>query len=199
MLIIHVPDNASEYDHQQAREALAVALSVQPGSVVQSSPTSPTPERVVSVQPAKSGIPAKGSPEAKARMARARAGKAQKSSTPSTPSATTSTPKASDRLAELAAKAGIAATPAQAEPKARKASAERYSLPTYAGELPDDDYNALVAFAGRLVDDRKLKAFVLWLEGKTEASTLEGIASRTGTLRSHAERTVVRARRGEDS
>lgn len=190
MLIIHVPSDASESEYSQARETLALAFAASGGEVV-SSPRE-VPSAVVSVQPAKgSGIPAKGSPEAKARMARARAGKAGKAQ-----SSPTSAPKASDRLAELAAKAGIAATPA---PKAPKASSQRYVLPEHVADTTDADESALESLAGNLVDQRKLTALVLYLQGKASATELEAIASRTGTLRSHAERAVSRARRGEDS
>ena len=193
MLIIHVPSDASESEYSQARETLALAFAASGGEVV-SSPRE-VPSAVVSVQPAKgSGIPAKGSPEAKARMARARAGKAGKAQ-----SSPTSAPKASDRLAELAAKAGIAATPAPKAPKAPKASSQRYILPEHVADTTDADESALESLAGNLVDQRKLTALVLYLQGKASATELEAIASRTGTLRSHAERAVSRARRGEDS
>lgn len=190
MLIIHVPENASASEYQEARATLQLALTVVGGQEVQSSPTS-QPSAVVSVKPASKGIPAKGSDEAKARMAKARAGKAGKG--------TSSAPKASDRLTALAEQAGIAATPAPKAAKAAKVPSQRYVLPEYVADATDADEEALTAFASRLVDDRKLKAMVLYLQGKASASELDAIASRTGTLKTHAERVVARARRGEDS
>jgi len=187
VLIIHVPEDASASEYQEARATLQLALSHVGGQEVQTS----SPEQVVSVKPASKGIPAKGSDEAKARMAKARAGKAGKAQSPATP-------KASDRLTALAQQAGIAATP-KAASKAAKAPSERYVLPEYVADATDADEEALTAFASRLVDDRKLKAMVLYLQGKASASELDAIASRTGTLKTHAERIVVRARRGEDS
>jgi hypothetical protein len=194
VLIIHVPENASASEYQEARATLQLALSVVGGESVQSSPTSSS-DRVVNVKPASApkGVPAKGSDEAKARMAKARAGK-------QAAKGTSSAPKASDRLAELAAKAGIAATPEPAKAaKASKPSSERYALPEFVAQTTDADFDTLEAFASRLVDDRKLAAMVLYLQGKASASELDAIASRTGTLKTHAERVVVRARRGEDS
>lgn len=195
ILFIHVSSDASESEHQQAREALALALSVDPEAATHVTSEPVTSERVAKASG--NGAPAKGSAEAKARMARAREAKAAKASGGAV-KASKRTSKASERIAALAAKAGLVAEPEPAPVKASKASkatAKRFTLPDVAADLSEAAEATLEQFAGRLVDQRKLTALVLYLQGKHTRGDLEDIPSRGGNLAEHAERAVRRAER----
>ena len=199
ILYVHVSSDASESEHEQAREALALALSIDPTS--QPSERVNVSERVSQAsKPSQGnhGAPAKGSQEARDRMAAVRAAKAAKASgQASKASASTSkrTGKASDRIAALAAKAGLVAVPDPEPTTAKATTAKRFTLPAFASDLTDGQADALEAFCENLVDQRKLTAMVLYLQGKASRDDLSEVSSRGGTLVDHAERVVRRAER----
>ena len=203
ILYVHVSSDASESEHEQAREALALALSIDPTS--QPSERVNVSERVSQAsKPSQGnhGAPAKGSQEARDRMAAVRAAKAAKASgQASKASASTSkrtgkaSGKASDRIAALAAKAGLVAVPDPEPTTAKATTAKRFTLPAFASDLTDGQADALEAFCENLVDQRKLTAMVLYLQGKASRDDLSEVSSRGGTLVDHAERVVRRAER----
>lgn len=202
ILYVHVSSDASESEHQQAREALALALSIDPTS--QPSQRVNVSERVSQPKADQGkgnhGAPAKGSQEARDRMAAVRAAKAAKASGQAAPAKASGkaakSAKASDRIAQLAAKAGLVAVPDPTpEPTPERATVKRFSLPAFASDLTDDQADALEAFCENLVDQRKLTAMVLYLQGKASRDDLSEVSSRGGTLVDHAERVVRRAER----